>query len=280
MRDCFLSPHKQEPLAMKSIAPVLLLASLLPLAAQAGEIGPSSTPRFPGREAIKNEKLTLPEQKLSPDNSWYNELELGYLTTSGNSDTEVLNAKAKTLYENGSWRNRLELTALNAATDDKRTDERYNALGKSDFKITEKDYSFLRAEYEQDRFSGFDYQGSGAFGLGRRFIDADNMLFELEAGPGYREAKESESHERRNDTILYAGERFSWQFTENAQLVQQLTSESGSENRITEALVALKLGINEHFAMKLSWRGEHTSEVPEGVKKLDSETGVNLVYGF
>lgn len=260
----------------------LVLPLLLPLHLAAAPVGPAAdgTPRFPGREALKNEKLTLPEQKLSAEQPWYNEFELGYLMTSGNSETEVLNAKTKSLFENGSWRNRLELTALNAASDEQRTDERYNALGKSDFKITERDYSFLRLEYERDRFSGYDYQGNGAVGLGRRFIDEPGMVLELEAGPGYREAKEELSEIVHRDTILYAGERFSWQLTENTQFIQQLTVESGGANRIAEAIAALRVGINEHFALKLSWRGQHTGEVPEGVEKLDTETGVNLVYGF
>ena len=261
---------------------LLALPLLLPLSLAAAPVGPSEdgTPHFPGRENFKDAKLTLPEQKLTPDHPWYNEIELGYLMTSGNSETEVLNAKTKTQYENGSWRNRLELTAMNAATDDVRTDERYNALGKSDFKINEQDYSFLRGEYERDRFSGYEYQGNAAFGLGRRFIDEADMLLELETGPGYRQSKEEVSREEHTDTILYAGQRFSWQFTPTAQFSQQLSVEQGSENAVAEMLAALRVGINEHFALKLSWRGEYTDKVPDNVERLDTETGINLVYGF
>lgn len=264
---------------MKSL---FALPLLFPLALAAAPVGPSEdgTPHFPGRDALKDEKLTLPEQKLSAEKPWYNEIELGYLMTSGNSETEVLNAKTKTLYENGSWRNRLELTALNAATDDVRTDERYNALGKSDFKITERDYSFLRGEYERDRFSGYDYSGNAALGLGRRIIDEADMLLEMEAGPGYRQSKETVTGEEHDDTIIYAGERYSWQFTPTAQFSQQLSVEQGSENSVAEMLAALRVGINAHFALKLSWRGEYTDKVPEGVERLDTETGINLVYGF
>lgn len=260
---------------------ICLLPLLFPLAVIASpRPSDDGIPKFPGYKGLKDQALSLPEQKLTPENPWYNEIELGYITTSGNSDTEVFNGKAKSQYENGSWRHRVELTALNSATDDKRTDERYDILGKSDFKINDGTYSFLRAEYERDRFSGFDYAGSGALGLGHRLIDAPNMFLELEAGPGYREAKESESGDFRRDTILYAGERYSWQFTETASLNQQLTVESGSQNKVTEGLVSLKVGISERFALKLSWRGQYTSDVPEGTKNFDSETGVNLVYGF
>lgn len=262
---------------------LLVLPLLAPLALAAAPIGPTNdgTPRFPGRSDVTTGgALTLPEQTLSADKPWYNEIEFGYLMTAGNSETESLNAKTKSQYESGDWRSRLELTALNSSAEDSRTGERYNALGKSDYKFTDKDYSFLRLEYDRDRFSGFDYQGNGAFGLGRRFVDEPNMLFEMEAGPGYREAREELSQEKHSDTIFYAGQRFSWQFSENAQLIQQLSFESGNENQISEAALAMKVGFTKNFALKLSVRGEYTDQVPEGVEKMDTETGVNLVYGF
>lgn len=59
-----------------------------------------------------------------------------------------------------------------------------------------------------------------------------------------------------------------------------MASDIGSDTTITRAVTALQADIVGNLAMKLSYTVEHTSQVPVGVEKTDTETAASLVYSF
>ena len=47
-------------------------------------------------------------------------------------------------------------------------------------------FAFGALAYQDDRFSGFQYQASASGGLGYRFFNSDTTKLSVQAGVGYR----------------------------------------------------------------------------------------------
>ena len=115
-------------------------------------------------------------------NTWSGEAELGLVVTTGNTETQSINAKGKVVNERSKWRHTGTIEALNTADDIRTTTEKYLLSGKSDYKFSEFEYFFGMVTYEDDRFSGYEYQATEALGYGRRVIHEPAVTLELEGG--------------------------------------------------------------------------------------------------
>ena len=210
---------------------------------------------------------------------WAGSGEVGYVATTGNTETSNLVAKLGVTNERVKWRHTLNLEALNSEDDGDTTAERYFASWQSDYKLSEHDYLFGRLAYEDDKFSGYDYRTTQAIGYGRRVLDTETMTLDLEAGPGARQSK-LKSDGTEKEMILRLAGRYAWQISEHAKFTQDLSSDIGEDATITKSVTALQADVMGNLAMKLSYTVTHTSDVPEDIDKTDTETAVTLVYGF
>ena len=226
--------------------------------------------------AEETPKETTNPEEIDP---YKGSVELGYVDTSGNTETKSLNAKAKVEAMYKKWRQTLELEALNSSAQNVTTAERYLGSLKTDYRFSKRDYAFGLLKYENDRFSGYDYWASITLGYGRRVIDEKSLWLEFEGGPGYRYSKLSEG-DSLDEAILRLAGSLGWQISESALFEQDLSSEIGEEVTINRSVTALSMQIIGSLAMKLSYTYGHTSKVPEGVKKADTKTAVTLVYNF
>jgi len=207
------------------------------------------------------------------------EVELGWVATSGNTETQSFNGKAKAIHERDQWRNTFRLEALNSQDEDETTSERYFASAKTDYRYTEYDYWFGNLRYENDRFSGYDYTASETAGYGRRVMERPALTLDLEAGLGGRHRK-PEGASRDDEAIVIAAGALVWEISENAGFSQDARIEHGSDNTYTESVSALTTRINSRFSMKAAVTLKHNSDVPEGNDKTDTMTAVTLVYDF
>jgi putative salt-induced outer membrane protein len=229
------------------------------------------------------EEASAETAKAEKTDSYKGNMELGYVNTSGNTETQSLNAKAKVEASYDKWRQTLQLEALNSSDGDVTTSERYTAFMKSDYRFSKRDYAFGLLNYENDRFSGYDYRTSIALGYGRRVIDTKPLWLELEGGPGYRFSKLSDSGDQdanQDEAVLRLAGNFGWQFSESALFEQDLSTEIGEDATISKSVSALSLQVIGSLAMKLSYTYRYVTEVPVGVQKKDTNTSVTLVYKF
>lgn len=66
------------------------------------------------------------------DSSWTGEAELGFVSTSGNTETQTLVFKGKAVNQIKSWKNEFNLDVLNSEADKARTAERYTLDAKNE----------------------------------------------------------------------------------------------------------------------------------------------------
>lgn len=133
--------------------------------------------------------------------------------------------------------------------------------------------------YEDDKFSGYDYRVSEALGYGRRVIDEPTLMLSLEIGPGARQSK-LETGGSDNEMTARGAAKLEWKIAETSTFTEDLTTDVGEDVTVTKSITALRAQINGSLATKITYTIKNTSDVPVGVRKTDTETAVTLVYSF
>lgn len=205
---------------------------------------------------------------------------VGALATSGNTESESVNADAQVQLDYAVWRQSARATAYTASEGGATTGERYTASLQSDYKFSERSYLFANVRYMRDRFGAFERRTVASAGLGRRFVDTETVELDLEAGVGRREQEPADSGEETEETITrgYAGLR--WAFSGNGRFSQTLEVESGDSNTYGESVSAVRSQLVGTLALRLSYTVQHNSDVPAETERTDTITAVSLEYDF
>ncbi|KJS05323.1 MAG: hypothetical protein VR73_12460 [Gammaproteobacteria bacterium BRH_c0] len=214
------------------------------------------------------------------EKNWQGEGDLAFNKSSGNSKSESLLAKLKLEYNQERWTHSGQIDAINASSDDTRSAEAYTLLGKTEYDITERAYAFGRGRYEDNRFSGYEYQASLTTGLGMHIIATDITTFDIEGGVGYRRSEEQDTGETANEAIATAAAKYYRELTETTRFESDLFVESGADNTYVESVLAIRVKINSRLGLKVAYAVKHNTDVPVDTKKTDTLTSVGLNYSF
>ena len=205
---------------------------------------------------------------------------LGFLSTSGNTESESTNIDVETHLDYERWRHTFVINGYRATEDGEDIAERYAGRLQSDYRITERAYLFVVGRYERDRFGPFDRRASLASGIGRRFIETEDVTLDLEAGAGRRVSEPDGTNERNTETIGVFRADFGWQISPTSRFSQKLEVESGDLNTSTRSVTALRSQLAGNLSWVASYTVEHNSDVPAGLENTDTYTSLSLQYGF
>ncbi len=215
------------------------------------------------------------------DMGWNGKGELGYVSTSGNTDSSALNLALEILKNTEHWRYRMAGTALITSKDGDKDTERYSAELQGDRKLNEKSYIFAVYRYDADKFGAYDPQQSITLGYGRELMKNDKHLLTGEVGVGYQKLEERVSGVSENQMIFRLMLDDNWQVFDNTVWNNHLLVESGSDNTFTLFNTGVTVSMTDAFALKVGWEYRHNSTIPPGTTdKTDTTTAVNLVYNF
>ncbi|MER2490709.1 DUF481 domain-containing protein [Catenovulum sediminis] len=127
-------------------------------------------------------------------------VELGYIMTSGNTESTSFIVKADVGNETESFRNQFSFDSLFKQDEVTLTDnetgvqytekvtskEKYSTSVQTNYKVNEDGDAILAfGSYESNRFSNFHYQASIATGYNTRLLDSNTGFLDLSFGPGY-----------------------------------------------------------------------------------------------
>lgn len=211
---------------------------------------------------------------------WNSEAELGFVKTTGNTETETFVLKAKVINQRNKWKHTLKGEALrNAEGDDLVTAEKYFLSGKSQYEFKNRSYVYGLVTYDDDRFSGFDYVLLGVLGYGRTVMERENLKLDLEVGAGGRQS-EPEVGETENEAVFRAAGDFEWKISKSATFVQELSSDIGEDKYINRSLTALTTKINSYLSSRIAYQVKYTSEVPVDKEKTDTELTFTLLFKY
>lgn len=210
---------------------------------------------------------------------WLVKATLGYLSTSGNTNSTSLNSGFSVTYEGGNWLHSLDASAIKTSEEEQTTAEAYGVGWKSEYSVTRSDFLFGRVNWRKDRFSGYDQQLSETVGYGRRLIDTPAHVLNLEIGAGARQAELSDGT-MEDELITRGGLSYEWSMSETASFSQSLALESGSDNTWLESVSALRATVVGDLALVASYTIKNNSSVPVESENTDRFTALALEYSF
>ncbi len=219
---------------------------------------------------------------------WTGTGEAGLIIADGNTETETANARLQLGTTVNDWEHTAGLAGLYASTGGDTTAERWELFGESHYNLNERDFAFGAGRYENDEFSGFEYQATLSGGLGRHFIDTDRTKLTATAGIGYKffETRDAfdplgnllEAGDKDSEVVFRGTADFEHGFTETTSVVNALIVESGASNTYVENALALKVKMSTKLALALGYAIRHNTDPSSGFEKTDKLTTINLVY--
>jgi putative salt-induced outer membrane protein len=235
--------------------------------------------------SVAEELQTTEVEESAPEKAqWTGNTELGFIQTSGNSDTQSFNGKFNIVRDLQPLKTAFKFEALTSEESGDPSKEKYFSELKLDYSLDKFDYFTSLLSYEDDRFSGYEYQSTLSLGYGYRAWNAEQGKLDFEVGPGYRrnalELRNEKGEKVEEEAIGRLGINLLVNISKNAKFTEVITIESGDSNTVYKSDMGLQSTLIGALAMKINYQVKHTDTVPEGTKNTDSLVGVTLVYSF
>jgi putative salt-induced outer membrane protein len=224
---------------------------------------------------------------------WSGKGQAGYVMSRGNSDTDAANVKLDLNLLRNDWKHNLSLDGLFGRSAGITSAERWDARLQSDYTFDTHWFAFGALSYQDDRFSGFQYQASGSAGLGYKFLDSDTTRLSAQIGVGYRVLRpellikdevgaviDRVPLESESEAVGTAGIDFSHQFNASTKITDKLIAESGSSNTSVRNDLALEVKMSRKLSLAAGFSVLENTKPPEGLKHTDTITTLNVVYAF
>jgi putative salt-induced outer membrane protein len=216
----------------------------------------------------------------APSDPLTGQIAVGYLATSGNTESTNVNATLAMLYQLERWAHDFDASAISAATDDVTTAEAYSAKyeGRRTFGDG-RPYLFTSIDWRRDRFSAYDQQVSESIGYGRQLLNRGRQTMSGEVGVGARQSTLIDLTEE-DEAIVRGAIDYELRLSDTTGFKQDFVIESGDSNTSFESISALRARLIGNIGLVLSYRVKNNSDVPPGVVDTDRFTSVALEYAF
>lgn len=213
------------------------------------------------------------------ENPWKGNISLGYLASTGNTETQSFNGEVKAAYSVDGWVHNLLLATVGSRDAGETTAERYQAQYKLDKMISEKSYLFGRLAFDKDRFSGFDSKASGVAGLGHHLVENENHLLKAELGAGSRHEELLDGTSNTN-AIFLGNVDYLYRIGDNAEFTQTLLLEAGKDNNYSESVSKVRSNLIGALSIAITYTIKHNSNPPMINQKTDTYTAISVEYKF
>lgn len=221
------------------------------------------------------------------DETWSGNMEAGMLLASGNTSERTITGGVDVTRNWTEWRQNVKLESRYTESDDQRTAERYRAISQLDYKFNPHDFVFIRASYDDDSFSGFEFQATATAGYGRRLWQVgDGNHLDASIGAGYRFSRfdqpDPDGRTREEDPIGRLAVNFRYELSPTATFRQDLETEVSVDDAesISKSVTSLQANLVGSLAMRASYTLERVSDVPVGKRNTDTIAAITLLYAF
>lgn len=221
--------------------------------------------------------------------NWTGRGELGGFRATGNSSNTGVTAGLTLEREGIKWRHRLTGRADYQRANGVTTREQFLGRYEPNVNISDRFYVYALAQYERDRFQGFDARYAVSGGMGYQAIKGDDIQLSLKAGPAYRVTEFTDGREESRIAGLIALD-FDWQITDRLKLTQDTNAvaETGgsavaiidSRNTSIDLTTGLDATIAKKLKARFSYAVEYDSNPAPGAVQTDTLSRVTLIYDF
>ncbi len=246
------------------------------------------------------------EAEVKKESALVTHTELGYIQTSGNTETKTFNLDAKA---KKSWNKHifgLIFDGQYADDDGKETKNKFVTELEYDYEFTDRfSFNYLLG-YKSDKFSGLEYQAYTGPGLAYKAIVSDTHNLELSGNILYSmDSYEDVYHDADGEIINYpnstsgatlateaydddyTGYRvkgvYGWQIIENLKFDQELSMRGSfeeSDNYFVFSKTALSTKISDMFSAGISYKVDYANVPAEGKESTDTTLTANLIIDY
>ena len=142
--------------------------------------------------------IVIAQEETEEEGPWEGTVSLGFLSTSGNTDTTTYNTKFEVGYTRNDWEHRMLGSSTGSEDTGATTAENYQLGWRSGYYFTERDFVFGTVDWRKDRFAGVVEQMSYALNYGRSLIESPNHQLDVSIGAGYRDSDRSDGTNENN----------------------------------------------------------------------------------
>lgn len=224
---------------------------------------------------------------------WEGKGEAGFVLARGNSVATSANAKLDVQRDSGAWKYNVFGSYLYGRNATFTTARRAEARLQIDHEITARAFGFAAGRYENDAFSGFDYQTSVTAGAGYRFRDDDDSRITVTLGAGYRRLRPETLVRSAEDEVIArlrgpaeteavgrATFDANHRLTETTRVVERLLVESGAGNTSIVNDLSLEVRMTESLALSVGYGVRYNTNPPNDSRGTDQLTTLSLVYSI
>ena len=250
--------------------------------------------------------LVMASSEGLTDQALVTHTELGYIQTSGNTETKTFNLDAKAKKSWGHHIFGLMFDGQYADDDGKETKNKFVTELEYDYEFTDRfSFDYLLG-YKSDKFSGFEYQAYTGPGLAYKAIVSDTHNLELSGNILYSmDSYEDVYRDDNGDVINYPAPTdtgtldaeaydddyfgyklkgiYAWQILENLKFDQEL-SIRGSAEEVDNYFVFSKTGISsklsDMFSAGISYKVDYINLPAEGKESTDTTLTANLIIDY
>jgi len=205
--------------------------------------------------------------------------ELGGYISTGNTENVGLSAAVQLRREGIEWRHKLRFQADYQESLGVTTQDRFLAAYEPNWKFDDRAYVYGAAQYERDRFSGFNSRISLSAGAGYSAIRSPAMKLDLELGPAFRQTdfidQTSESNVAARGSL-----DFGWKVSRGISVTQTASAYVEQSNSTVATKSALLTKLIGPLSAQFSYSVQFESMPPIGRKTTDTTSRAALVVDF
>ncbi|MBU3079407.1 DUF481 domain-containing protein [Sphingomonas quercus] len=207
------------------------------------------------------------------------EVELGASLAAGNSNYLGLYSAVSLTREGLKWRHSFSGRVDYQRTDGTTTTERATAAWQPQYKIDDRLYIFGLAQYEHDRFLGYDLRLTSGAGLGYTLVNRPGLKIDVTGGPALRYTRGFETEDRR--TVAGRGSlAVRWTIAPGISFSQDAAVFYEEEDSNATATTSLDTKLIGALKARLSYNITFEQDSPDTRKKVDTLSRATLVYAF
>lgn len=238
----------------------------------------SATASAPGQSAAINAAV-LPAAAPG-EGKWRGEIDVGGSRATGNTENEQVNAALRVGYESGPWDSSANVSYDFAKDSGEINTQRLRVGGNTKYRFTDRFFAYGLIDYDDDRFSGFNYELTQSGGLGYRPIHTDDWELEVSVGPALRISERKDTGEQDIEPGARGDLKIAWNITQDSSLTNTSSVTWGQERMMMENTTALTMKVIGQLSGRLSYNIRHNTDVPQGTDGTDTLTKASLVYAF